>query len=236
MTKKIILTKELLEENLTGRSGFKKKQALALGEKYPLKTGWKKRIINNEFTAQQISRFISAGKNKKTKDKIKITKSLKQNNKIKIDNNTPFGKAVSLACWLIKDQNKSLKSTIQIVSRKYEYPNKDEIQEAVIAKLPKGEFEKAIGKKTVLKDAIDDAVWLVNNTKFTLSNIINKIADKHAYKPKSHIEKGIRDSFSDDYFKSRAKIPKGSVIGTSTQERAIENWQQNKHIKSIMED
>ena len=233
MTQKIILTKELLEENLTGKSGFNRKQALALGEVYPLKTGWKDRLINKEFTAQQISRFISAGKNKNTKDK---TKSKKKNSKIKVDDNTPFGKAVSLACWLIKDQNKSLKSSIQIVSKKYELTNIEVIQEAILLKLPKSEFEKAIGKKTVLKDSIDDAVWLIKNTKLTLSNIINKIADKHGYKPKSHIEKGIRDNFSDDYFKSRAKIPKGVVIGTSTQARAIDNWQQSKHIKSIMED
>jgi hypothetical protein len=236
MSKKIILTKELLEENLTGRSGFKRKQALALGEVYPLKTGWKDRVINKEFTAQQISNFISAGKNKKTKGKIKKSESKKKNNKNKFDDNTPLGKAVNLACWLIKDQNKSLKSAIQIVSKKYEYPNIEEIQEAILTKLPIGEFEKSIGKKTVLKDAVDDAIWLVNNTKFTLNNIINKMAEKHGYKPKSHIEKGIRDNFSDDFFKSRAKIPKGAVIGTSTQTRAIENWQQNKHIKSIMED
>jgi len=240
MTQKIILTKELLEENLTGRSGFNRKQALALGEVYPLKTGWKDRLINKEFTAQQISRFISAGKNKnknkKTKEKIKKTKSQKTNSKIKVDDNTPFGKAVSLACWLIKDQKKSLISSIQIVSKKYELSNIEVIQEAILSKLPKSEFEKAIGKKTILKDSIDDAVWLVKNTKLTLSNIINKIADKHSYKPKSHIEKGIRDNFSDDYFKSRAKIPKGVVIGTSTQARAIDNWQQSKHIKSIMED
>lgn len=234
MAKKILLTKELLEENLTGGKGFKRQQALALGEKYPLTTGWKGRLINREFTDKQISRFISAGKNKKTKDKIKKTKSLKKHNSD--DGDTPFGKAVNLACWLIRDKNKSLTSAIQIVSKKYEYSNVEEIQEAVLVKLPKGELKKAVGKKTVLKDAVDDAVWLVNNTKLTLSNIISKTSDKHSYKPKSHIEKGVRANFPDDYFKARTKIPKGAVIGVSTQARAIEHWQQNKHIKSIMED
>lgn len=233
MTKKIILTKELLEENLTGRSGFNRKQASALGEKYPLKTGWKERLVNKEFTEQQISRFISAGKNKKAKSK---TKSKKNGNQIEINDNTSFGKAVSLAYWLIKDQNKSLTSAIQIASKKHESSDIGKIQEAVLSKLPKSDVEKSIGKKTVLKDAVDDAVWFVSNTKLTLSHIIDKIADKHGYKPKSHIEKGIRDNFPEGYFKSRAKIPKGTVIGTSTQERAIENWQQNKHINSIMED
>jgi hypothetical protein len=243
VAEKIILTKELLEDNLTGGKGFKRNQALALGEVYPIKKGWKERVIGKEFTQQQVDEFISAGNNSKVKSIILPSKKNKSKGRTKnvktikkiinTDDNTSLAKAVSLACWLIKDKNSAFKYAVEIASNKYNYPNQEKIQNAVLKLISDNHFEKAISKKTILKNAIDYSVWLVTNTKFTLKNIIDKSAEKHSYKPKSHIERGIRESFSDVYFESRSKIPKGAVVGTSTQARAVERWEQKKHMNAI---
>lgn len=54
----MILTDELFQKGLRGKNGITRRQSLELGESYPLKKGWRKRIVGKEYTEAQYENFL----------------------------------------------------------------------------------------------------------------------------------------------------------------------------------
>lgn len=53
----MIITNDYLEQNKTPKGAWTKKQLAAIGVNWPPKKGWKKRVIGNEITEEQASKF-----------------------------------------------------------------------------------------------------------------------------------------------------------------------------------
>lgn len=233
-----ILTEEFLTKHLTNGRGFKRKQAEALGEKYPLVKGWKERIIGKEYPLESIRKFVKAsGKSELLKEFNKgqgnstNTKPLVKRSKIE---RTSLSEAISLANWLVTKKGKTIKTAINIASKNKNCPDKDAIAKGLESELPSNILTTSSSEELLLKEAINEGVWLINNSRMTLKNVIDKVAEKHSYKPKTHIEKGIRAKFDENFFSKRAKAPAGS--GYNHHRRQIETHQNLKHIKSIMNE
>ncbi len=218
-----ILTSEMIELFTKGGRSYRRKQAVAIGEPYPAKKGWKTRVIGKEITQKQLETFVRESNNKEAKEQY-FQKSKKVGSEL-------LG-AFSLAKKLIVNEGKTLATAIKISSknksfdvRELESMLRDKVHQANDLKLQ---------SKAQLYESIDDGVWLAENTRYTLKNIITKVQEKHGYKIKAHIEKGIRDRLPEDFFNKRAVKPKGS--GEIKRSRTLSDWSNNQHMKSIMDE
>ncbi|MCQ8822335.1 hypothetical protein NQT65_19265 [Pseudoalteromonas agarivorans] len=61
-----------------------------------------------------------------------------------------------------------------------------------------------------LRDAVELALWLYLDKKWTLKGAVSKASEKRYFKPKSKIEKLVRYAIPDEEILSRKKIPQNS--------------------------
>lgn len=223
------LTAEMIDLYMKGGRSYRRQQALAIGESYPAKKGWRERITGKVITQAQLNKFIKESSNTKAKDE--YFKSKKKNKKTGKHNDLPdsLKEGFSLACWLIKDKGRDFITAVSIAANKHNC-SKVELEKLVQIEIPET-LNADLQDKAKLKGAIDHGVWLAENTNITLKNIIVKASEKFGYKVKSHIEKGIRDNLPENFFQKRAVMPVGA--GENQRSRVLTDWSNKQHMKSI---
>jgi len=59
---KVLLTKQMIEEGLSSKGGYNKKQLEILGVEWPPQKGWKSALIGTIISQKQYQNFLNAKK------------------------------------------------------------------------------------------------------------------------------------------------------------------------------
>ena len=59
---KVLLTKQMIEEGLSSKGGYNKKQLKILGVEWPPQKGWKSALIGTMISQKQYQNFLNAKK------------------------------------------------------------------------------------------------------------------------------------------------------------------------------
>lgn len=59
---KVLLTKQMIEEGLSSKGGYNKKQLEILGVKWPPQKGWKSALVGTMISQKQYQDFLNAKK------------------------------------------------------------------------------------------------------------------------------------------------------------------------------
>lgn len=59
---KVLLTKQMIEEGISSKGGYNKKQLEILGVEWPPQKGWKSALIGTMISKKQYQNFLNAKK------------------------------------------------------------------------------------------------------------------------------------------------------------------------------